>query len=248
MPLRDAIEGLTSQIERYESRASEKAKMLLLRGIAHDLLSPVSQVQLYLATLEQQMKVDPSSSDTLEEIKTALRKVSMIASQVKTLNENDQKDSLLNLSEVARAEIESLQKSESLRAKNIRLKLSAAANVQAPLSRSEVTRILQNLVENAADASNTDTEISVTVDRQGNSSVLSVADHGCGIPAHLHDRIFEPDFTSKPATGTGLGLFIVKHICEQRSGSVSVLSTQDRGTTITVSVPSEGTERSSHAI
>jgi signal transduction histidine kinase len=248
VPLRDAIEGLTSQIERYESRASEKAKMLVLRGIAHDLLSPVSQVQLYLATLEQQMKVDPSSNDTLEEIKTALRKVSMIASQVKTLNENDQKDSLLNLSEAARLEIESLQKSESLRAKNIRLKLSAAANVQAPLSRSEVTRILQNLVENAADASNTDAEISVTVDRQGNFSILSVADQGCGIPAHLHERIFEPDFTSKPATGTGLGLFIVKHICDQRNGSVSVLSTQDRGTTITVSVPSEGTERSSHAI
>lgn len=248
VPLRDAIEGLTAQIERYESRASEKAKMMVLRGIAHDLLSPVSQVQLYFATLEQQMKVDPSASDTLEEIKAALRKVSMIASQVKTLNENDQKENFLNLSEAARSEVEALQRHDSLKAKNIRLKLSAAANVPAPLSRSEVARILQNLVENAADASLPGTEISVKVDRQGESSILSVTDQGCGIPEHLHRRIFEPDFTSKPATGTGLGLFIVKHICEQRSGSVSVISRQDQGTTITVSVPSEGTERSSHVI
>ncbi|MGE3263225.1 MAG: sensor histidine kinase [Bacteriovoracia bacterium] len=248
-PLRDAIEGLTAQIERYESQASEKAKMLVLRGIAHDLLSPVSQVQLYLATLDQQMKVDPSASDTLNEIKTSLRKVSMIASQVKTLNENDQRENLLDLSDAARLEIESLQKNESIKNKNIRLNISAAAGVLAPLSRSEVARILQNLVENAADASNTGAEISVKVEKQGESSVLSVADRGCGIPAHLYDRIFEPDFTSKPATGTGLGLFIVKHICEQRNGSVHVESRQGQGTTITVSVPSEGTERSStHAV
>lgn len=51
VPLRDALNGLTSQIERFESQASEKAKVLVLRGIAHDLLSPVSQVQLYMATL-----------------------------------------------------------------------------------------------------------------------------------------------------------------------------------------------------
>lgn len=248
VPLRDAIEGLTSQIERYESQASEKAKMLVLRGIAHDLLSPVSQVQLYLATLEQQMKVDPSASDTLNEIKTSLRKVSMIASQVKTLNDNEPRENLLDLSEAARLEILSLQKNESIKAKNIQLSLSAAAGVLAPLSRSEVARILQNLIENAADASNAGAEIVVKVERQGESSVLSVADQGCGIPTHLYDRIFEPDFTSKPATGTGLGLFIVKHICEQRKGSVSVESRQDQGTTITVSVPSEGTERSSHAV
>lgn len=248
VPLKEAIEGLTTQIEQYESRVSEKAKMLVLRGIAHDLLSPVSQVQLYLATLEQQMKVDPSATDTFDEIKAALRKVAMIASQVKTLNDNGQEESLLNLSEAARAEIESLQKHESLRAKKIRLNLAAADNVPAPLSRSEVTRILQNLVENAADASAPGAEISVKIVRQGESSILSVADQGCGIPAHLYDRIFEPDFTSKPATGTGLGLFIVKHICEQRNGSVNVISRQNEGTTITVSIPSERTERSGHAI
>lgn len=248
VPLRDAIEGLTAQIELYENRASEKAKMLVLRGIAHDLLSPVSQVQLYLATLEQQMKVDPSASDTLSEIKTALRKVSLIASQVKALNENSQKESALNLSEAARLEVESLQKHESLKVKNIRLNLSAANNVQSPLSRSEVARILQNLIENAADASISGAEITVKVDQQGESSIISVADHGCGIPHHLQDRIFEPDFTSKPATGTGLGLFIVKHICEQKNGSVSVVSKQNQGTTITISVPSERTERGTHAI
>lgn len=247
-PLKDAIEGLNAQIERYENKASEKAKMLVLRGIAHDLLSPVSQVQLYLATLEQQMKVDPSSNEILFEIKESLKKLSMIASQVKTLNENSEPEEGLDLSKAAKSEVEILKKHESLKSKNIRLQFSAADNVQAPLSRSEVTRILQNLVENAVDASGTDSEIIVKVDKKGEQSVLSVEDQGCGIPAHLHKQIFDPDFTSKPSTGTGLGLFIVKHICDQRNGSVSVVSEQDQGTVITVSIPSVATERGNHAI
>ena len=81
-PLKNAIEGLTSQIEHFESRAEEKAKMLVLRGIAHDLLSPVSQVQLYLATLEHQVNFDDFAKDTLSEIRSSLQKLSMIASQV----------------------------------------------------------------------------------------------------------------------------------------------------------------------
>lgn len=248
LPLKDAIEGLTAQIEGYEKRAGEKAKMLVLRGIAHDLLSPVSQVQLYLATLEQQMKLDPSSADTLNEIKTALGKVSMIASQVKALEEGDEAPDLLNLSDVAAMEIESLRRSEVIQTKGIQLNLSATAGVLAPLSRPEVARIIQNLVENAADASKAGSEITVRVKQAGESSVLSVEDRGHGIPAHLHRQIFEPDFTSKPSTGTGLGLFIVKHICEQRNGSVSVASEKDLGTTITVSVPSFAQEGGTHAV
>lgn len=248
IPLKGAIEGLNAKIELFENKASEKAKMLILRGIAHDLLSPVSQVQLYLATLEQQMKFDPSSNDIVHEIKESLRKVSMIASQVKTLNENIETESLLNLSDVAKSEVEILKKHEALKSKNIRLNFSAKKNVQAPLSRSEIARILQNLVENAADASCADSEITVIIDKEGDYSILSVKDHGCGIPADLHIQIFEPDFTSKPSTGTGLGLFIVKHICEQRNGSVTVRSKPDQGTTITVSLPLAAAERNYHAI
>lgn len=248
LPLKEAIEGLTTHIEGYESKASEKAKLLVLRGIAHDLLSPVSQAQLYFATLERQMKVDPPSADTLNEIKSALGKVSLIASQVKTLQGEDESPELLNLSEAATAEVESLRKIEIVQSKDIRLTLAIMQDVLAPLSRSEVARILQNLVENAADASGVGAEITVRISSQGKTSLLSVEDRGTGIPPHLHQRIFEPDFTSKPSTGTGLGLFIVKHICERRNGEIRVVSTKNQGTTMMVSIPSPMPEGDVHAL
>lgn len=229
--MKKTLEGLAAKIEHYESRAEEKAKLLVLRGIAHDLLSPVSQVQMYLATLEHQMSFDEFAKDTVFEIKSSLLKLSLIASQVKTLNEVVTTDESLNLSERVKTEVEELQKNEAIASKGIRLNLKIEESlIPTPLSTTEVTRILQNLIGNAADASNPGSDIQVTVGRNGVHSLLTIEDSGHGIPEHLHEKVFEPDFTSKPSTGTGLGLFIVKHICEQKQGSVSLESSRGQGT------------------
>lgn len=238
-PLKDAIEGLTSQIEQYECRAEEKAKMLVLRGIAHDLLSPVSQVQLYLATLEHQVRFSEVAKETITEIKESLQKLSMIASQVKTLNEIPEAFENIDMVQQVRSEVELLQKNESIAAKGIRLALQIESEeITSALSKPELTRVLQNLVENAADASAPGAEIEIIVSRSGNISNLTVKDSGCGIPKGVQRKVFEPNFTSKPSTGTGLGLFIVKHICDQKQGSVSLLSSEGIGTKVTVSFPS----------
>lgn len=247
-PLKNAIEGLTAQIEKYENRAEEKAKLLVLRGIAHDLLSPVSQVQMYLATLEQQISFDEFSTDTIAEIRVSLKKLSMIASQVKTLNESEVSSGTLNLSKSVTAEVEELKKNEIIISKNLQLNLDVKENqVLSSLSNTEVVRILQNLVGNAADASQVGAKINVTVGREGSQSFLTVEDSGHGIPDHLREKVFEPDFTSKPSTGTGLGLFIVKHICEQKQGSIVLKSKRGQGTKITVMVPTNSIERGLHA-
>lgn len=238
IPLKRAIEGLTTQIEDYENKAEEKAKLLVLRGVAHDLLSPVSQVQMYLATLEHQATFDECASDTISEIKSSLQKLSALASQVKALNEVSMVAETSDLVERVKVEVEELRKSERIRLKDLRLELQISdRSVSSSLSQTEVSRIIQNLVENAADASEPGAEIRVLVGQDGSHSILAVEDSGHGIPEHLLEKVFEPDFTSKPSTGTGLGLFIVKHICEQKEGTVSLQSKRGEGTRITVLIP-----------
>lgn len=237
-PLKEAIEGLTKDIEKFEDEAGARAKMLILRGIAHDLLSPVSQVQLYMATLEQQLCLDANSAETLADVKEALHKVSTVAFQVKSLNETHDEQNGINLSEAVRSEIEVLRKSRPLTDKNLRIDLKVAdETVEVPMSQTEISRLLQNLIINAANASADGSKITVDVGSKGFDSLLTVADHGHGIPEHLMEKVFEPDFTSKPSTGTGLGLFIVKHICEQKKGSVELSSQPGRGTKATVTIP-----------
>ena len=238
LPLKESIEGLNSQIEKFEDRASEKAKMLILRGVAHDVLSPIAQVQLYLATLEKKLISHKDLEDLLMEMKVSLRKVTMIASQMKSLNEEVMAIEPLNLTNVIEEEIENLKKNNEIKAKAININfLSDQKEVLAPISQIEVSRILQNLVQNAAHASLPNTTISIRVEKHTNKSLISVMDKGCGIPSHLQKKVFEPDFTSKPSTGTGLGLFIVKHICEQRDGFVELQSSLNEGTTVKITIP-----------
>ncbi len=238
LPLKDSIEGLTSQIEKFENRASDKAKMLILRGIAHDVLSPIAQVQLYLATLESKLTSHEDLEDLLSEMRTSLKNVSTIASQMKSLNDKILDIEPINLTNVVEEEIEKLRKSNEIRTKSISINFSFnQSEVWTPISQIEVSRILQNLVQNAVHASVPSSEISIELEKQHNTSILSVTDAGCGIPQNLHKKVFEPDFTSKPATGTGLGLFIVKHICEQRDGKIDLISSVDKGTTVKISIP-----------
>ena len=65
---------------------------------------------------------------------------------------------------------------------------------------------------------------------------VEVRDEGTGITAETAERIFEPFFTTK-ATGTGLGLAVVKRIIDAHHGEVTVQSRPEGGTTFTVRLP-----------
>jgi two-component system, sensor histidine kinase and response regulator len=69
---------------------------------------------------------------------------------------------------------------------------------------------------------------------------ISVADQGCGIPAHVLPRIFETYFTTKaPGRGTGLGLSIVSRLVRTAHGCIRVNTQPGKGTTMTLILPAE---------
>ena len=65
---------------------------------------------------------------------------------------------------------------------------------------------------------------------------IDVEDTGTGIPKDVEPRIFEPFFTTR-ATGTGLGLAVVKRIVDSHRGRLGVVTTEGKGTTFTVWLP-----------
>lgn len=72
------------------------------------------------------------------------------------------------------------------------------------------------------------------------SVIVAVADTGCGMPADVLARIWEPYVTSKPG-GTGLGLAIVKQTVDALGGAVHAESAPGVGTTITLTLPAAAT-------
>jgi len=72
----------------------------------------------------------------------------------------------------------------------------------------------------------------------GSYAYLAIADTGCGVPADVLERIFEPYFTTKEqGKGTGLGLSVVHGIIQSHGGDITVASAPGRGTAFQVLLP-----------
>ena len=84
-------------------------------------------------------------------------------------------------------------------------------------------------------------EVRVSVRAGDGEVILSVEDHGVGIPAADRGRIFERfykvDRVRVRGGGTGLGLAIARHVIEQHGGRIQVESEEGRGSTFTVALP-----------
>lgn len=102
----------------------------------------------------------------------------------------------------------------------------------------QLHQVVANLVANARDAMNGQGRVEIRLSRHASEPlvVLSVSDHGPGIPAGNLQSIFEPLFTTK-RIGTGLGLAVVKQIVEQHGGSVSAENNMGAGATFHASLP-----------
>jgi ligand-binding sensor domain-containing protein/signal transduction histidine kinase len=104
--------------------------------------------------------------------------------------------------------------------------------------------IIKNIVLNARDAlidpavnDRENRRIEITTALAGGDCSVVVADNGIGIPPENLKKVFEPFFSTKPATGTGLGLGMVKKMVALYNGNVEVSSHGGKGTSITISLP-----------
>lgn len=130
---------------------------------------------------------------------------------------------------------------------------SAPAPAPAPLppigpivfaEENKVRQVVTNLMGNAMRFTPDDSpiEIVVDVDRSGGYGVISIVDHGEGIPPQLREKIFQRFWRAdtsrtRDTGGSGLGLAIVAGIVASHDGYVEVLETPGGGATFRVSLP-----------
>jgi signal transduction histidine kinase len=97
-------------------------------------------------------------------------------------------------------------------------------------------RAFSNLLRNAAEAMGGRGTIDVHVAGEGRGMVVTIVDHGPGIPPELRGRVFEPYMTTK-ADGTGLGLALVRQTVDAHGGTIAVSETAGGGATFTLVFP-----------
>jgi len=107
-----------------------------------------------------------------------------------------------------------------------------------------LSRALMNVLENALRHSASNSNVEVSAIKRGSFVELHIKDHGIGIdPVHIpyiFDRFYRTDSArDRSSGGTGLGLSIVKSIAEAHGGSVSLSSSLNVGTQVTIALPSD---------
>jgi nitrogen fixation/metabolism regulation signal transduction histidine kinase len=106
--------------------------------------------------------------------------------------------------------------------------------LEANIDRTQLQQVLINLVKNAHESGSP--EVTVTIQRTTEDSVLRVLDRGPGMPEEVMRQALVPFYTTKPG-GTGLGLPLCNEIIEAHGGRMRVAAREGGGTVVTCWLP-----------
>ncbi len=243
----------TIQKNQQQLLISEKMASLgrLTAGIAHEMNTPIATVR---AALEEQARLTEEYCESIGDASVTAKDHLEIASDMKkslglAKKASERAASFIRSIKNQTRESKAADKVEfdivagvketltlldfSLRPKAVRIKISGSPGpIYICGQPGQFSQVITNLVNNSIDAlPQSDGEIELIFDNNGQTCALTVKDNGQGIPAEIQSRIFDPLFTTKRfGEGTGLGLTIVRDIVmTDLNGTIELQSEVGRG-------------------
>lgn len=221
-----------------------RARDEFLSIASHELKTPVTPLQLRLELMLRQVEraTPEAQRGQLERSIRDLRRLSALIARlldVSLIGGGGLQITRepLELGHVVEEMLERNQ--ESLQRAGCLVERRIASDVWVAGDRLRLEQVLENLLNNAMKYG-AGRPIEVSLDAPGGDVVLSVADHGVGIPPEDQERIFgrfERGTDVGPFAGMGLGLFIAQEIIREHGGRIEVASRLGQGTRFTFRIP-----------
>jgi nitrogen fixation/metabolism regulation signal transduction histidine kinase len=239
------VRSYNNMVDKLEESATilaqserEQAWREMAKQVAHEIKNPLTPMRLTVQSYQRRFdandpdvkqKLDDFSSILIQQIDT-MTSVASAFSNFATMPA--QQNETLNVVKIVKLALEIFNEEY--------IQFSALEDeIIAKFDRTQLIRVLTNLVKNAIQAIPEDQEnkaVFVTVFRELGSVKIEVKDNGKGISLENKNQVFEPKFTTK-TSGMGLGLSIIKKIIENYNGTITFESEIGVGTTFLVSFP-----------
>lgn len=242
-PIASSLAGLNVEISLLEKAARDQGSLHTLRSVGHDILNPVSRIKRLLGVLQMQSSsMQSHDADLFSNLNANLKRLSGYAEQLKSLykkNIGEESPTLppIDISNEILAIASEVGQDADAISKGISFEMDLTPKCYVNVPSGIVGRITENLFLNSFHASPENSKIKVRSFSTDHRVHLIIADEGSGIDEKIIGKIFDPDFTTKINKGTGLGLFVVKQLCEEYSGEINFTSTLNVGTTFEISFP-----------
>tara|TARA_R110002096_G_scaffold239101_1_gene430730 strand:+ start:93851 stop:95662 length:1812 start_codon:yes stop_codon:yes gene_type:complete len=233
---------------RTVNRQSQKMEALglLAGGVAHDFNNALTAIIGFASGVRDELQPGSELRADLEEVVNAAQSASQLTSQL--LSFSRQRAVQSSVIEVNRSVYDMERLLRKTLPASIQITIHPNRNdVHVRFELSELHQILINLASNARDAMVDGGELGIRVYRKdvmgheglddGEFAVIEVTDTGGGIPKDLLGNVFDPFFSTKGESGTGLGLSTCFGLARQASGTLDVSSVPGRGTTFSLFLP-----------
>ncbi len=246
-PLEDGALAILRDVT--EERQIERAKAEFIANASHELKTPLFALSGYLEMMEDE-EDEQTRKEFLEAMRGATERLQNLAKTLLDLSRLDANAVTFRLEEVDLEELlHGLKRDFAYTGREIRLHIEGDVPpvMTDPI---QLHRVLAILLDNALKYSGGPggTEpVDLYLHRKDGHALVSVRDHGCGIPEaeipHIFERFYRAQGSSR-ADGTGLGLALAGEISQHLGGEIYVKSRPDYGSIFTVELPlSEGAEQ-----
>ena len=233
----------------------------LAAGMAHEIKNPLGAISIHIQLIQKAIKKARENQDVLpgkkfvedhidvvnEEIEHLNKQVMQFLTAVRpvkaTLELKDPDKILSDLVVFLKPEFNKsgikMNFDPSGKSQRIMLDEKLFREVFINLSQNSIAAIKAKYPErkeNSCINENVEPMFSIQSSLEDNKIVIKISDNGCGMSEETLSKIFEPYYTTK-ANGTGLGMTMVYKIVKEFSGDILVDSTENVGTTFTLSFP-----------
>ena len=231
------IDELGESAAKLARSEREQAWREMAKQVAHEIKNPLTPMRLTVQSFERRFNPqDEKAKEKLTEYsQTLIQQIDVMSSIASAFSDfakmPTQKKEQIEIISVVKFALDIFTE-EYIKY------LPEEKELHANLDKTQLIRIITNLVKNAIQATDKEENplIEVKVLTEDNNLKITVSDNGKGIVENVKDLIFEPKFTTK-SSGMGLGLGIIKNIIEAYDGSISFVSKEGKGTIFTVILP-----------
>jgi two-component system phosphate regulon sensor histidine kinase PhoR len=225
---------------RKEMALSNQQKNFLL-SVTHELKSPIASTKLYLQTLQKRELTDEQKQEIVDKAIAdtnrldALVENMLIATKIDNSSFPIHKEDT-DLSEMVTKVTNALKETTGRKHNTV---LQVEEGISLKVDRLAFSSILHNLYENATKYAPPASEIEVVLSKKENEVVLQMKDQGIGMDPQNAAKVFSKFFREgnedvRKTKGTGLGLYIVKHLVELHNGTIKIEQNQPKGSIFTI--------------